>query len=66
MAARWAAAGERALPALQALGSRETGGIRSAVALQLAFFGGMLGVRVARPLEAGRDWEPVLSLGGVL
>ena len=64
--AGWAAAGERALPALQALGSRETGGIRSTVALQLTFFGGMLGVGVARPLEAGRDWEPVLTLGGVL
>ncbi|HEY8470724.1 MAG TPA: hypothetical protein VIL18_13820, partial [Longimicrobiales bacterium] len=64
--AGWAAARERSLPALQALGSRETGGIRSAVALQLTFFGGMLGVGIARPLEAGRDWEPLVNIGGVL
>jgi hypothetical protein len=64
--AGWAAARERSLPALQALGSRETGGIRSVVALQLTFFGGMLGVGVARPLEAGRDWQPLVSIGGVL
>lgn len=34
--------------------------------LVLAFFGGMLGVGIARPLDRRPDWELVWSIGGVL
>lgn len=59
------APGSAAAAAVQTLGSRPTGGVRSAVDLELAFFGGAIGVGVARALDRHEDWRFVFSVGGV-
>jgi hypothetical protein len=60
----WTAAPGEMAAAIESLGSRETDGIRNTVDLQLTFFGGMIGVGVARPLEHHARWKLVWSIGG--
>ncbi|MFS8638069.1 MAG: hypothetical protein FWJ74_08270 [Gemmatimonadota bacterium] len=59
------APGDAAAAAVQTLGSRPTGGVRSAVDLELTFFGGVIGVGIARALDRHEDWGFVFSVGGV-
>lgn len=62
--AGWAAAPGDAAASIERLGSRETGGLRSTLDLQLTFFGGMIGVGVARPLDRHARWKMAASIGG--
>ncbi len=52
-----------ALSTVNALGSTETGHVRSSAALTLRFFGGAVGVGAARPLDYPGKWRWVLELG---
>lgn len=64
--AGWTGASAAAEPVVERLGSRVTEGVPSALALQLEFFGGMLGAGVARPLDRAGRWRPVMSMAGAL
>ena len=64
--AGWTAASGAAEGAVHALGSRVTGGVASAVDVQLTFFGGILGIGFARPLERHGGWDFVWSIGSIL
>ena len=44
--------------------SRPTGGVRTSVELQLRFFGGAVGVGVARAVDRGDSWSLGLVAGG--
>lgn len=59
------APGVAAAAVVERLGSRPTGGVRSAVDLELTFFGGVIGVGVARALDRHEEWGFVFSVGGV-
>jgi hypothetical protein len=64
--AGWTEASDAALPVIESLGSRESDGLRSAVAIQLQIFGGMLGFGAERPLDRGGRWKPVVTIAGGL
>ncbi len=59
------APGAAAAAVVQSLGSRPTGGVRSAIDLMLTFLGGSISFGVARPLDRHEDWSFVFSVGGV-
>lgn len=46
--------------------SRATGGVRATISGGVRFFGGAVGVLVARPVDHAGAWRLVLSLGGQL
>ena len=64
--AGWTGVTSGARPSLDLLGSRETDGIRRSLAFRLTFFGGSIGVGIARPLDHRPDWELAWTVGGVL